>query len=88
MIPIKLYAYLSSIRSESSSLLWIAQLSMTRTEFAAGYGFIKSRRSRIKSINVSFVNEPSRILMCRIPSSLEIAGRMENLEKYTSEQQK
>ena len=74
-------AHRSWIACKISGCLCIEQLSITITEFRAGYGCMKSSNSLMKSRKVAELNEPSTIFMCMMPSCKEMAGRTENLEE-------
>ncbi len=69
---------LDSMRSRICCALWIAQLSMTMTDFAAGNGCMLPKRSSTNCVNSSVLNEPSTIIHSMMPSSV-IAGRIEYL---------
>ena len=60
--------YLLSINSRMSGCLWIAQLSMTITEFGSGNGFMCSRRRSMNCLNVAVQNDPSTMSQCKMPS--------------------
>jgi hypothetical protein len=55
---------------------WVLALSMTRTEFGSGYGFIASRRTDKYSLNSALVQDLVMMSRCRTPDR-EIAGRIE-----------
>ena len=74
----RLTPHLDSMSSRTSSDLWIAQLSMTTTEFLAGQGCMPSRRVSMNAAKESALNEPSMITHSSIPSR-EIAVRTEYL---------
>lgn len=61
-----------------SGSLWIFALSMTMTEFAAGYGCMHSSKSPMNCLNVSAVNAPGIILHHRMPDKPS-AGSIEYL---------
>ena len=74
--------YLASIKSWMSGCLWILQLSITITEFRAGYGCMLSSKHSTNWVKVSVQNDPSTISQCRMPSKSESVGRTEKLHDH------
>ena len=69
----------SSTACNMAGCLWIWQLSMTRTELGKGQGCMQSRSWFMKWKKRGVSNEPSTMLIWRIPSFNDNAGSTENL---------
>ena len=75
------FTHLPSINSRIFGSLWMAQLSITMTDFGLGNGRIFCSRSSIKVMNKSVLYDPSIIMHSSMPNS-EIAGSIEYLKKF------